>query len=323
MVFIIIGCCFCLFWLLNVAYKRTAHYNRAFEQVQKFKDVPEGLELINLGSNYAMYGLNYDGIIEKAFNFALGPQYLLYDYRVLLANAKKCSEGCVVLITFPPAVFCFDGSGCQDEKYYFFLPAALLPNHSWLKRMKRVVFPLLFRPWDIRFLLERHKKMTPAQVTPMQSEAQCEDEAIKRVNGWVDQFGLDDMVSDRFPQAVTQQFEKTTTIVSEMIDFCFDNAFNPVLVIPPVSQSLRRRLGEKFLKGALFDNLKRANTRGVPVLDYLSDEDLAAHSLYMNSDFLNADGAKIFTSKVLEDLHERHYLSYAPRSSHKIHEGSR
>jgi hypothetical protein len=304
-----------VFWLLNVAYKRTNHFRKKFEHFRKFKEVPANLELVNFGSNYALFGFNYEGLGLNAFNFALGPQYLIYDFILLKKYAEHFRCGCVVLISFPPAVFCFDGVGRRDEKYYQILPRTLIPQYSWTKKITQVAFPLLSNPKVARFLI----KDISASPVPFRanSEALCKEEAVARRDGWAKQFGLKDMVSDDFPLEVQRQFDKTITIVSEMIDFCLAQKFRPVLVIPPVSSSLRKLLGREFLNGALYGNIKKANGKNVPVLDYFTDEQFAEYSLYSNSDFMNETGARLFTKKVVRDLRSINYLPEGAVSERK------
>ncbi len=94
-----------------------------------------------------------------------------------------------------------------------------------------------------------------------------------------------------------------------MINFCIEQNLNPVLLIPPTSKSLCKLLSKSYLKRALYDNVERANTKNVPILNYLGNEQFMDYSLYTNSDFLNKKGANQFTKKVLEDLRSLYYLS--------------
>lgn len=297
---VFIGAVIIGFFLLNVAYKQTNHFRNKVEQLRKFNGVPADLELVNVGSNYALYGFNYTGFGLNAFNFALGPQYLMYDFILLKKYAEHFRRDCVVLITLPPAVFCFDGVGCRDDQYYHFLPRAFIPQYSWVKKISQAVFPLLSKPKALRFLLKDTSTSTIS--SRENTEAHCKEEAVSRRDGWIRQFGLKDMVADDFPGEVRRQFGKTVAIVSEMIDFCLAQKFRPVLVVPPVSSALRTLLGSEFLNAALYGNIKKANRANVPVLDYFNDEQFASFSMYRNSDFLTEEGGRIFTHRVIHDL---------------------
>lgn len=287
-----------VFWLLNVAYKRTNHYGEETGQYRKFKKIPDNLEIVNLGSNHALYGFRYEGIKQKAFNFALGPQCLFYDFNILKIFTTHLKKGCTVLIVLPPCVFCFGEEGCDNSKYYHFLPPEMIARFSWRKKILNVYFPLLLHPKNARFLIKDSKKYSPKENTKDHAEKM----AVIRRDAWIRQFGLSDMVSGELPEEIRLNFDKTTRIVSEMIDFCLNKRFKPVLVIPPVSDPLRSLLGEKYLNAALYENIKRANAKNVPVLDYLRDERFSTFALYLNSDFLADSGAVLFTQAVFSDL---------------------
>ena len=62
---------------LNALYKRTNDYRNIFADTNKFRhddNIPNGLQLVNLGSNHRKFGFNYDGLNVKAMNWAVGPQ---------------------------------------------------------------------------------------------------------------------------------------------------------------------------------------------------------------------------------------------------------
>ena len=52
----------------------------------------------------------------------------------------------------------------------------------------------------------------------------------------------------------------------------------------------------------IYSYLKEVN-REVLILDYSKESDLQKDELYFNSFFLNAMGRKVFTKRVLDDLH--------------------
>ena len=286
-----------LFALINGMYKNTRYYAAKFGEVEKFKNIPVNLEMVNLGSNHAKYGFNYNCLGVNGFNFALGPQYPWYDFAILRTYARHLKKGCHVLIVLPAAIFCCGENSWATDKYYHFLPRKTIKDFSWMKKIG-ALFPLLEHPSQVRRLIKDVGIEGPVE----NSRAHSEKEAIARRDGWVKQFGLIDMVSSNFSEEVLRQFGKSVAIVSQMIDFCLEHGFRPVLVIPPASASLQKILGEEFLRVALYENIKKANARNVPVLDYLHDERFSDFSMYANSDFLNESGAVLFTRAVYTDI---------------------
>ena len=53
----------------------------------------------------------------------------------------------------------------------------------------------------------------------------------------------------------------------------------------------------------IYDFVEKSNVKKVPFLDYMNDREFAENSrLFMNSLFLNRDGAVLFTKKILRDI---------------------
>lgn len=56
------------------------------------------------------------------------------------------------------------------------------------------------------------------------------------------------------------------------------------------------------MKEVLYDNIRFLKDKRIPILDYWKDDRLNDYKLYINSDFLNEKGSKLFTEIVLEDI---------------------
>ena len=97
--FYILWCSFA--FILNALYKRTNDYRNIFADTEKFRNdasIPNGLQLVNPGSNHPKYGFNYDGLNVKAMNWAVGPQSLEYDFAILRKECHHLADNAVVLI---------------------------------------------------------------------------------------------------------------------------------------------------------------------------------------------------------------------------------
>ena len=68
------------------------------DYTKKFCDVPNNIEICNLGSSHGLFGYNYEDIKNDhtCFNFALTSQSLSYDYRILKYYENNLQEGCIV-----------------------------------------------------------------------------------------------------------------------------------------------------------------------------------------------------------------------------------
>lgn len=269
---------------------------------------------IAFGSSYCRYGINFDKV-EDGFNFGVAAQFFYYSDLMLREYAIKCLErGGKVYIIIAHLVFAEIGQGCYNpEKYQLILSKDSLEGEYSLSLYLKMRFPLIFRPRSIMssikkiirsFLGINKNEFKNTTVNPL-SETEVNAMADKRCESWCRQFGLKDTVSADIPEILQTKFTKTVAILHEMIQFCLDNSFEPILVVTPVSEIMNRHLSKQFLDAVLFDNIRKANTQGVPLLNYIDDCRFADSSLYhKNADFLNARGRKLFTEQLLKDTKE-------------------
>ena len=301
----ILGFLVIVFFLINMLYKNTNYFKNQFIQVEKFKNVPYNLEIINTGSSYAKYGFDYDYTSLKGFNFGLQPQSLSYDFKILKQYTPNLKKDCIILITLPDLVFGFldyDNDN-NNTKYYNFLDTKEIIHYSKFKYLTRIIFPIIAAKRNIRYILKDVKKDDSFnQSENLMTEEQVEKDALLRVEGWKKQFGLDSTITCNYPKELKNMFSVTTELLSKMIDYCLDNELKPVLIIPPTSKIINDMLSNKFMEECLYNNIKNSNIKGVPVLDYLYDERFEDYKLYINSDMLNKTGREKLTKTVIDDI---------------------
>ena len=122
-----------LFILLNKQLSQTNWYKNQFIDSQKFlKDIPHNLEICNLGSNPGKFAFEYDDTLLKGENWAIGPQSLSYDFRILKNYFSYIKDGGSVLITIAPLSSCLRDYSDErsNAKYYPFLDTSLIVNYS-------------------------------------------------------------------------------------------------------------------------------------------------------------------------------------------------
>lgn len=303
-----------IFILLNILYKRTNHYNNSIYQIQKFiNGVPDELEIVNTGSSYARYAFDYTDSNLKGYNFGLQPQSLSYDYRILQQYCNNMKNGCTVLITIPNLVFGFlDYENDQtNNKYYYFLDHKNIIGFTKWKLFNRIIFPLLSRPKNVfRIFRDVPLLRQYEQEKNFMTKDQVNADAVARVEGWKKQFNLDGTIDTDLPKELINMFEKTTNLLNEIIEYCLRKKFKPVIVVPPTSAVINNLLSEKFMEKVLYENINKANKRGIPVLDYLYDERFQDEALYINSDMLNKTGREKFSCVVMDDLKKLGVIEY-------------
>lgn len=288
-------------WICNKKYKNSNYFLEDYNKIKKFVDgVPENLEIVNTGSNHAYYGFNYDD--KKYFNFASGSQSLNYDYKILKQYKNKLSPKCKVLIMV--CLFSMSFSDYKNEesniRYYFFLNKNLILNYSKFKYFLYVKYPIL-KSWRnfIRIFLPKKNNKKMENINTINN---AKKEALCRINGWKKEFFIDDMNNDENVKHLEKNFYETKNILNNIIIFCKNNGYKPIIVIPPVSKILSEQISNKFMKKVLYDNIRFLKDKQIPILDYWKDDRLNDYKLYINSDFLNEKGSKLFTKIVLEDI---------------------
>ncbi len=292
--------------VLNILYKNTNYYKKQIEQIAKFKNIQDDLEIVNTGSSYAKYAFDYSYTNLKGFNFALQPQSLSYDFKILKQYSNKLKKDCVVLITIPNFVFCF--LDYKDEnannKYYHFLNSDNILNYNKFKYIMNVLFPVIKAKKNIRYIVKDIKlDDLYNQDENLMTKEQVEKDAISRIEGWKKQFDFsDELLVENMPKEFQNIFEKTIKLLKEMIDYCEENNFKPVIIVPPISNVLNNLMSKELMQKVLFDNIDKANVKKIPVLNYLYDERFEDYNLYLNSDFLNKTGREKFIKIVISDI---------------------
>jgi len=295
-----------LFILLNKQLKQTNWYKNQFIDSQKFlKDIPHNLEICNLGSNPGKFAFEYDDTLLKGENWAIGPQSLSYDFRVLKNYFSYLQDGGTVLIAIAPLSSCLTDykDDRTNAKYYPFLDTSLIINYATSLNLRYLQFPILFAPKAVKFLIRDIPSDTRflLSTNPMNS-AEIEQDAINWINGWKNQFSITDMSSKIVSEENQSAIEYNTNLLSEMIEFCTVRNLKPILVLPPVTKALRSKFPEIFLELYVYSFIRNSNTQHIKVLDYFNDERFTDNGLYFNSFFLNSKGRRLFTNSVLLDI---------------------
>jgi hypothetical protein len=130
-----------------------------------------------------------------------------------------------------------------------------------------------------------------------------ERDANKFINSWKQQFSISDLdapVSEKNLECIAYN----TNVLSEMIDFCLERSFKPVIVLPPASRALRSKFSGTFRETYIYSFVRKANFRHVPFLNYFDDERFDDNKLFFNSFFLNKKGRELFTKTILRDVME-------------------
>lgn len=302
----VIVCGMLILTIANFLFKRTNYYESMICEYKKFiKGVPQNLEFVNVGTSFARYAFQWG---EKGFNFAIAPQTLHYDYKILDNYKRHINKGAVVCISIAPCIFCIEDfkEEYTNIKYYAFLKRQYINNFTYLKLIRRKYFPVLTNRDSWKYIFHDIDKKTDNNAETLKCKEESKAQAEASMKYWCKQFDLEFGYYEKIPTLLVENFVKTRKILSDMLGLCEKQGWNPVIIIMPVTKELKKMFTEQFMKEFVYDNIKEACTTKIPVIDYFSDSRIEDYSYYRNSYSLNERGSMHF-QKILEKDLERIY----------------
>lgn len=303
-IFIFIG--FIFFGLLiNILFKRTNFYKNKFIDTHKFKNIPKNLEIINLGSNQPKFAFDYSQSNILGMNWAVGPQTLEYDFRILKNFHNNLKPNCKVLIAISPFQFLLLNykDDTSNHKYYDFLNLDLIDNYSKITKKLYIDYPILTAKKQILRILKDVKADNNLNIesNPM-SKDEIKNDAQIWLNSWKKQFQIDDLENIVLSNENKNNIKKNVETLKSMIDCCIEKNFEPILIVLPVTKELSNHFPDKFVQEQIIDYINQSNEKNIKFLNYWKDERFEDEEFYFNSFFMNKNGRLRFTEQVLKDL---------------------
>lgn len=303
--------------VLNALYKRTNHWKNQFLFEKNFisgrgyrDDLTRNLDIVNLGSNPAKYGLFYENV--RGQNWATGSQGLEMDFEILRYFHSYLKDGGIVLIPIMPftaiSQYIKTKSGYWNDSYYIKFAKVLdssqtrqMPNGS--KLLRKVKYPLIFDPLLIRYLFADIPADNSLEITEQtMSAVELEHDADRWIDNWKKEF--DAAVSKDFllDGKYLPYREESVSILRQIVEYCNERNLKPVLLTIPMSKYLAKKFSADFRQKLIYDFVEELNVDGVMFLDYMFDSRFADPSLYNGTFFLNLKGRKLFSSQLMKDL---------------------
>lgn len=311
-----------VFLVVNKFYKKTNHWQNKFSFHKNFisntgyrDNISRNFEIINLGSNPALFGFFYEKI--RGQNWATGSQGLPMDFEILKYFHSYLKHGGVVLIPIMPftaiSQYIKTKPNYWSDDYYIKF-ASLLDsaqvkefdrNKNYYRRLK---YPLFYNPKNIKYLFHDIAPDKRLEVSSQSlSMLELEQDARIWIQGWMKEFDINSM-EECYSKRFQQYYEESAKIMNEIIDFCLIRELKPVLITLPMSPALDNMFNDEFRKRMIIDFVTRVNKRNIPFLDYWNKHLFNDSSFYMNSFFFNLTGRKEFTNQVIQDLKDLEIL---------------
>ncbi|HCC37130.1 MAG TPA: hypothetical protein DEQ14_05695 [Treponema sp.] len=284
----------------NFLYINTNYWkDNTVNDTLKFKNVPLHIQLANVGSSHGVRSFDYSRTAYQCFNFGISGQLFLYDYAVLKQYINHFDKNAVLLI--PISYFQITRMR-QDFKeikarYYRFLANELIDNYSIFEKILFNNIPVLTAGSTLRFII---KDTSPIPEFQVMTETELIEYSVKKYEAWTTN-------NQHEYEAGEEGFLYNKRMASLLIDFCYANNIQPVLVTTPVTSVLNSIYTEKH--PSFFDTFYRFTRElreAYPALLYLDyshnpcfENDF---SLFRDGDHLNTVGAEKFTALVIDDL---------------------
>lgn len=279
-----------MYWVNNVI----------FSDCEKFWNLNTfNLRIVNLGSTSGNHAFKYEGIVDSASNWAMSPQSFVGDFAILSNYSSYLSSDAVVVI--PVCPFSFLGGGNDDlpDKYYTIVRPISIPNAS-LRRRDTIMhiknYPLLHVP-----VIELFGRLRELIKIFRYNQLSMEEDAVYRVNSWKKEFSIYKLHNE-LSLINIDRMEESKLALSNLLKFCVDHGFRPVIVVPPITRSLKKYIDSYFQDKYINIFIEKSNTVGAPLLNYINNPKFDDDSLFKNSFILNSEGAKMFTKLFVEDL---------------------
>lgn len=269
----------------------------------KFKKVPDKIQICNFGSSHGANGYSYDMLADEyvCFNFALASQSLDYDWRIMQCFRDNISEGAVVFITV--SYFSFYGIDeiridnflSKNKRYYRFLPKEYIKEYDLKTDIFENRFPALVA-YDGLFndIVNGIRDQDGIDIADGQKYL---EEAYKR-------HLLKDKLDDNGKRIVNDEYMDA---LYSMIGLCKEKGARPIMVTTPYMREYTDIVLERtpdFLDGfyAIID--KVVQDTGAEYLDFSRDERFMDESgLFVNADHLNHDGAVKFVGILFDEVY--------------------
>lgn len=296
--------------ILNALYKRTNTFQNQFIDIVKFQCLKddECFDIVNLGSNHPKFAFDYSESGVKGMNWAIGPQTFIYDFAILKKYKKHLNPGAKVIIPVCPLkFFLLDTQSNNLVKYYRMFSKHEMPNYDLKQKMSEYILPVFRHPIRAKRIIRDVRADNRLLLTenPMNKEQIAKDATFWIEDCWNPEFNIDIANMSALSKANQKSIEENIRILIEMIRYCIDNGFQPVLAMLPVTKELSSKFPEKFIQQHIFRYINESNKQGVPVMNYLKDERFASPDLYINSFFMNAVGRKYFTKTFVNELNNK------------------
>lgn len=278
-----------VFWKLLDEYSFTTVLNKARDwrrlELEKFTDVPDGLEVVNVGTAQAKYAFDYQEVPIHGYNMALYKNPLMYNIEILRNHRETMASGAIVLIPLEYPIFlCPNSHELSVEE-----ARRIREAHKGYAKEENSLRHLGTRNYRIN-----HKKRW-----------EVDQELHDLIHlGWEQTIGIQGIVlQNQENEQVRRKRKYAVEDLNNLIAYCRSMSWKPILVGLPYSRELNDYVPQEFKEKNFYEPIELVKKEmDVAFYDYSEDFRFAALDNYMNVWFLNERGREKFTRVVYEEI---------------------
>lgn len=280
--------------LLEQIYMKSHRYKLSLGGAYNLKNVPSNIEICNIGSGPALYGITYAECTMNGFNFGTSPQSYKYGFKILNNFKDNILDNAMVIITICPLSF-GNNLACEEigysDKFYGILQPEDIDGYTRRRKLLNQ-HPILLRIFE--------KCKNKCEKNKVKNTTKNEPRLISR---WKNQFLLENLVDPTQSINHEKAFEDKVKVIQEGIELCNNNHWRPIFVIPPISPLTKQYISQEFLEKFLYDNLLNIQKKypKVLLLDYYNDARFDT-VLFKGDICMNDIGKRKFSEILFSDI---------------------
>ncbi len=294
--------------ILNWSYMRTDPFDTV-----RFNNVPDGIQICNLGSSVGRYGFNYEDYDDEfiTFNFAMDFQSAEYDYRILEQYKDRLIKDSVVFIPLALPILIghqetedVDFKG-KNNRYYLFLDSRNIKEYSLITNIKLHYFPFVMASC-LKEIIKGEDIWD--RTLENQDVDTIKEDAIETVIMWENTMVTRNDKGDIIP------FDEAIKAIYKIVKLCDSVGATPILIIPPITKELNQSMKNtskqayKVYYNTICDLCDKMDLN---LYDYSNDERfLDRYDLFMDEFHLNKEGAREFTDIVISEIAKPYLNGY-------------
>lgn len=297
--FVLVGTLYFLSWMWN---NYNSNFSTKFLEFER-KNI-KNLKIVNIGSSHTAYGIKYPKNI-KAYNLGMVSQKFYYDYEILKKFYNRFDKNCIIII--PVSIMSFyNGYDVKDitQNYITFLDEKVLigidKKQYLLGKYFSIIQPIIRIPKILKYIFISLKNKNfdkklifyPSNISLKETKREATKRALSHL-------GITDKRYSHNKNIGINQLK-------EIIYFCEEKKFKPVLISTPQTYLYNNEIGDKNYQERIYNNIKEVEKqlgKKYLYLDYSHDKRFEDHLGYFaDSDHLNEKGAEYFTEILLDDI---------------------